>query len=291
VQRPRAFQVAELRALGEKTLRVTMECAGNGRAGMTPRYPSMPWSCGAVGTADWSGVPLSAVLRAARPAREAVEIAFHGADAGFDSGVEHCFARSLRIDEVSDDVLIAWAMNGQPLPPQRRAVLRLVVPGWYGMASVKWLTRIEVLDRPFEGYQQAVGYRYRKHEGDDGTPVRHMRVKSLITPPGIPDWYTRRRLVEQGTVEVEGRAWSGAGVAITKVEFGIDGAWRDAEVEPQSAKFAWQRWRATWRAQPGEHELACRATDAVGAVQPVEPDWNLAGMGNNAVHRVQVTVR
>ncbi len=291
VERPRAYQVPDLRALGEKTLRVTLECAGNGRAGMAPRYPSMPWTCGAVSVAEWTGVPLLRLLDAARPARQAVEIAFHGADAGFDSGVEHRFARSLRVDEVTDDVLVAWAMNGQRLLPQHGAPLRLVVPGWFGMASVKWLERIELLERPFDGYQQAVGYHYRKRQGGGGTPVRHMKVKSLLAPPGVPDWYTRRRLVEKGAVEVQGRAWSGAGVAVTRVELGVDGSWQEAEVEPQTGRFAWQRWRARWEADPGEHELACRATDAGGATQPLEPDWNTAGLGNNAVHRVEVTVR
>jgi DMSO/TMAO reductase YedYZ molybdopterin-dependent catalytic subunit len=291
VERPRAFQVQDLRALGQKTVRVTMECAGNGRAGMAPRYPSMPWTSGAVGTAEWTGVPLSTVLGSTKPKPQAKEIAFHGADAGFDSGVEHRFARSLRIGEIDDDVLVAWAMNGQPLLPQHGAPLRLIVPGWFGMASVKWLERIELLEQPFDGYQQAVGYRYKKQPGEEGTAVRLMKPKALILPPGIPDWYTRRRLVEHGTVEVAGRAWSGAGAAIARVELGVDGAWQDAEVEARGARFAWQRWRAKWQATPGEHELACRATDADGAVQPLEPDWNMGGMGNNAVQRMQVTVR
>ena len=291
VERPRVWQLRDLRALEAKTLRVTMECAGNGRAGMAPRYPSMPWTCGAVGTADWTGVPLAKLLELARPSRRSVEVAFHGADAGFDSGAEHRFARSLRMEEASGDVLVAWAMNGQPLLPQHGAPLRLIVPGWFGMASVKWLERIELLEQAFDGYQQVVGYQYKKQAGEKGEPVRHMKVKSLIAPPGIPDWYTRRRLVEAGTIEVEGRAWSGAGVPIRKVELAVDGAWSDAEVEPPGASFAWQRWRAKWRATAGEHELACRATDANGAVQPLEPDWNLGGMGNNAVQRVPVTVR
>ena len=287
----RRFSLAELRAMPAKTLRVTLECAGNGRAGFSPRYPSMPWLHGAVGTAEWSGVPLRRLLPEIPPGN-AREIAFFGADRGFDSGVEHAFGRSLALEEaMGDDVLVAWAMNGQPLAPQHGAPLRLVVPGWYGMASVKWLERIEVLERAFDGYQQVVGYRYRKRDGDAGSPVRHMKVKSLIVPPGIPDWYTRRRLVEHGTVEVRGRAWSGAGVAIRRVELGIDGAWRDAELEAPSARFAWQRWRARWQATMGEHELACRATDASGAVQPLDPDWNIGGMGNNAVQRIQVTVR
>jgi DMSO/TMAO reductase YedYZ molybdopterin-dependent catalytic subunit len=275
----------------QRTLRVTMECAGNGRAGMTPRYPSMPWTHGAIGTAEWTGIPIRRLLALVKPKSSAVEVAFYGADLGFDSGVEHCFARSLRMDEIGDDVLVAWAMNGQPLLPQHGAPLRLIVPGWFGMASVKWLERIEVLEQPFDGYQQVVGYQYKKQSGGKATPVRHMKVKALMAPPGMPDWYTRRRLVEKGSIEVHGRAWSGAGAAITKVELGVDGAWRDATIEPQGGKFSWQRWRATWEAQPGEHELACRATDAAGEVQPLEPDWNLGGMGNNAVQRLQVTVR
>jgi DMSO/TMAO reductase YedYZ molybdopterin-dependent catalytic subunit len=291
VQRPRAFSAADLRALPQKTVRTTMECAGNGRAGMTPRYPSMPWTSGAVATAEWTGVPLAALLGQVRPVPEAVEVAFHGADLGFDSGVEHHYARSLAMRDATDEVLVAWAMNGQPLLPQHGAPLRVVVPGWYGMASVKWLTRIELLDRPFDGYQQVVGYQYRKAAGGEPVPVRHMKVKSLITPPGIPDWYTRRRLVERGQVELEGRAWSGAGVPVTRVELGVDGAWRDAEVFPPAEKYAWQRWRAVWNAVAGEHELACRATDAAGARQPPEPDWNMGGMGNNAVQRMPVTVR
>jgi DMSO/TMAO reductase YedYZ molybdopterin-dependent catalytic subunit len=287
----RAISLAELKAMPTKSERVTLECAGNGRAGFTPRYPSMPWTHGGVGTADWTGVPLHLLLRNLL-SEKTKEIAFIGADRGFDSGVEHAFGRSLRVEDAArPEVLLAWAMNGQPLAPQHGAPLRLVVPGWFGMASVKWLSRIELLERPFDGYQQVVGYRYTKQRGEAGTPVRHARVKSLIVPPGIPDWYTGRRLVDEGTTEIQGKAWSGAGVTVTRVELGIDGEWRSAEVEPPSGRFAWQRWRAEWKATRGEHELACRATDAAGAVQPLEPDWNVGGMGNNSLHRVQVTVR
>ena len=284
----RQWTLEELQALPHRTVRVTMECAGNGRAGFTPRYPSMPWTHGGVSTAEWTGVPLRAVLDDAR----AQEVVFLGADRGFDSGVEHAFARSLPLQEaMSDDVLLAWAMNGQPLAPQHGAPLRLVVPGWFGMASVKWLARIELLDRTFDGYQQRTGYRYKKREGEDGIPVRHMKVKSLIAPPGIPDWYTGRRLVDAGRVAVEGRAWTGAGLAVNSVQFGVDGEWRDADVEKQDGRFAWQRWHCEWDAKPGEYELACRATDAEGAKQPDGPDWNIGGMGNNALHRMGVTVR
>ena len=285
-----ALSLDDLRSLPQTTVRVTMECAGNGRAGMAPRYPSMPWLHGAVSTAEWTGVPLRELLRKAAVGKAAREVAFLGADRGFDSGVEHHFGRSLDLAE-ADSALVALAMNGAALPPQHGAPLRLVVPGWFGMASVKWLSRITVLEQPFDGYQQVAGYRYTKQRAERGTPVREMKVKSLMAPPGIADWYTRRRLVDAGPVLIEGKAWSGAGVAVSRVEFGRDGEWGDADIDPQGEPYAWQRWRCRWDAVRGEHELACRATDARGAVQPIEPDWNVGGMGNNAVQRVQVTVR
>ncbi len=287
----RHFSLDELKALPHSTVRVTLECAGNGRAGFTPRYPSMPWMHGGVGTAEWTGAPLHCLLKNL-VSEKTREIAFLGADHGFDSGVEHPFGRSLSVeDALRPEVLLAWAMNGQPLAPQHGAPLRLVVPGWFGMASVKWLARIEPLERPFDGYQQVVGYRYTRQRGEAGTPVRHARVKSLMSPPGIPDWYTGRRLVSEGSIEIRGRAWSGNGAAITRVELGVDGEWGPAEVETGGERFAWQRWRARWQASRGEHELACRATDETGAIQPLAHEWNVGGMGNNSVQRVQVTVR
>jgi DMSO/TMAO reductase YedYZ molybdopterin-dependent catalytic subunit len=286
----REMSLAELKAMPPRTVRVTLECAGNGRAGFARRYPSMPWTQGGVGTAEWRGTSLRNVL--GKVPEGVKEIAFIGADRGFDSGVEHNFGRSLAVEEaMREEVLLAWAMNGEPLAPQHGAPLRLVVPGWFGMASVKWLSRIELLERPFDGYQQVVGYRYTQQRGEAGTPVRHAKVKSLMAPPGIADWYSGRRLVERGEVAIEGRAWSGAGAAVTRVELGVDGEWRAAEVEAPRERFVWQRWRASWDAAPGEHELACRAADAAGAVQPLEADWNVGGMGNNSVQRVRVTVR
>ncbi len=282
----------EIRALPARTTRVTLECAGNGRAGMSPRYPSMPWIHGAIGTADWTGVPLRAVLERAGMRDGPGEVAFIGADHGFDAGVEHDYGRSLaRAEALRDEVLVAWAMNGQPLLPQHGAPLRLVVPGWYGMASVKWLSRIEVLAGAYDGFQQAVGYHYRKVKGEKGVPIRHMKVRALMVPPGMPDYFTRRRLVERGTHAIAGRAWSGNGVEIVRVELSVDGTWRDAELGAWEKGYAWRSWQCDWPAEPGERVLACRATDALGHVQPLEPDWNLAGMGNNAVQAVAVTVR
>ena len=280
----------DIRRLPARTLRVTMECAGNGRAQLSPRYPSVPWLEEGVSTADWSGVPLSELLRMARLREQATEIVFHGADRGVDGGVEHHFARSLsREHALSDEVLVAYAMNGAPLPPQHGAPLRLVVPRWYGMASVKWLTSIEAIDQPFDGLQQARSYHFRREAGQKGEPCTLMRVNSLLAPPGIPDFYTRRRVVKAGTVAIAGRAWSGA-AAIEKVEFAVDGRWQAADVAKERQPYSWVRWDVQWNAPPGEYELACRASDAAGNVQPLEPPWDLTGFGNNAVQRIRVTV-
>ena len=181
--------VEELKSLPARTLRVTMECAGNGRAQLSPRYPSVPWLEEGVSTAEWTGVPLAPLLARAGLRREAKDIVFRGADRGFDRGVEHEFARSLPPTQaMRDDVLLAYAMNGAPLPPQHGAPLRLVVPRWYGMASVKWLHSIEALDRPFEGLQQASSYHFRRSPAEKGEPCTLMRVNSLLVPPGIPDF-------------------------------------------------------------------------------------------------------
>jgi DMSO/TMAO reductase YedYZ molybdopterin-dependent catalytic subunit len=288
VGKPGSFSVSELKALPAKTLRVTMECAGNGRGQLAPRYPSVPWLEEGVSTADWTGVPLRDLLELRE---EATEVVFHGADRGVDAGVEHHFARSLsRAQALSGEVLVAYAMNGAPLPPQHGAPLRLVVPRWYGMASVKWLRAIEAIDRPFDGHQQARSYHFRRAPGEKGEPCTLMRVNSLMAPPGIPDFYTRRRIVEAGPVEIVGRAWSGA-APVERVEFGVDGHWTAAVVAPERRAHSWKPWKLTWHAMPGVHELACRATDAAGNTQPLEPPWDLSGFGNNGVQRIHVTVR
>jgi DMSO/TMAO reductase YedYZ molybdopterin-dependent catalytic subunit len=292
VGKPGGLSLDAITRLPARTLRVTLECAGNGRATLTPRYPSMPWSYEAVATAEWTGTPLRHVLDWAGLLDDAVEIAFIGADRGFDRGHEHNYGRSLRRDAaLGEDVLVVWAMNNAPLLPQHGYPLRLVVPGWYGMASVKWLNRIEALAQPYEGFQQVSTYMYRAVPGGPTTPVMHMRVKSLMVPPGIPDFYSRIRMVDAGTIQVFGRAWSGAGVPVTRVEFGADGKWQDAELDPSNGKYAWRGWRATWEAEPGDHELSCRATDATGEVQPLDQRWDTGGFGNNAVQRLAVTVR
>jgi sulfane dehydrogenase subunit SoxC len=291
VEKTLSLGLEEIKSLPAKTLRVTMECAGNGRGQLSPRYPSVPWLEEGVSTADWTGVALAELLRKAGLRQNVTELVFHGADRGIDAGVEHNFARSLALEQaLRGEVLVAYAMNGAPLPPQHGAPLRLIVPRWYGMASVKWLQAIEAVDRPFDGLQQARSYHFRRSAGEKGEPCTLMRVNSAMAPPGIPDFYTRKRVVDAGEVAIAGRAWSGA-APIARVELGVDGTWHEVTLEEAHGSYIWQGWRTIWRATEGEHELACRATDARGNMQPLEPPWDLSGFGNNGVQRIQLTVR
>jgi DMSO/TMAO reductase YedYZ molybdopterin-dependent catalytic subunit len=293
VDRPLTLSLGDLRARQAITQTVTFECAGNGRALLDPRPLSQPWLLEAVGTGSWTGVPLAALLAEAGVSDGAVEVLFTGLDRGVEGEVEQAYQRSLPLaDALGDDVLLAWDLNGGPLPPQHGYPLRLVVPGWYGMTNVKWLSEITVLETPFTGYQNARGYRLRQDAEEDGVPVSRMVVRSLMVPPGIPDFATRRRFAPLATQTIEGRAWSGVG-GVESVEVSTDGGrtWDLAELGPDRGPNEWRGWTFEWSpAAVGDHELCCRATDSTGARQPDEPPWNLGGYANNAVQRVPVEV-
>jgi DMSO/TMAO reductase YedYZ molybdopterin-dependent catalytic subunit len=291
VRSPLTLSLEDVRSRPARTLTVTMECAGNGRALLQPRPVSQPWLVEAIGTAEWTGTPLASVLRDAGLLDGTMEIVFTGADHGIQGDVEQDYQRSLSPDEaMREDVLLAYEMNGRPLEPQHGAPLRLLVPGWYGMTSVKWLTRITATTRPFDGYQMRGSYVYQSSPDEPGEPVQRMRVRALMLPPGYPEFATRRRFVTAGRVLLEGRAWRGSG-AITRVEVGVDGEWRDATLGPDAGEYAWRGWSFAWDARPGDHVLSCRATDAAGDVQPEQAEWNWGGFGNNSVQTVDVTVR
>ncbi|MFJ5775301.1 sulfite oxidase [Streptomyces sp. NPDC093094] len=293
VHRSLSLSPARLRGYPAVTARVTLECAGNGRALLTPRPVSQPWLVEAAGTADWTGVPLRVLLDEAGVRSDAVDVVFTGADHGVERGKEQDYRRSLPLGVATGDdpeVLVAYAMNGMPLPPQHGSPLRLVVPGWYGMAHVKWLREITVADTPFTGFQQSVAYRIRQEPGDEGEPVTRIAPRALMVPPGFPDFMSRTRFVAPGTVTLEGRAWSGR-APVTGVEVSTDdgATWQPAGLEPEHGhRWAWRRWSHTWTAVPGEHVLCARARDAAGNVQPVEQAWNRGGFANNAVQRVPV---
>jgi DMSO/TMAO reductase YedYZ molybdopterin-dependent catalytic subunit len=293
VDAPLTLHVDTLRSLPTATVRVTMECAGNGRALLTPRPVSQPWLVEAVGTAEWTGTPLRHLLAEAGLRRSAVDVVFTGADHGVERGVEQDYQRALPVGIATGDepvVVVAHEMNGAPLPPQHGYPLRLVVPGWYGMAHVKWLRRITVIDHPFDGFQQTVAYRLRQHADEVGEPVERIQPRALLVPPGFPDFMSRIRVVSLGPLRLEGRAWSGV-APIRAVDLTVDGGrtWQETEVEPPHGhRWAWRRWETTWVATPGRHVLGARATDEDGNTQPLDQPWNRGGFANNLVQRVPV---
>ncbi len=293
VESVRTFDLAALRALPAHEVVATMECAGNGRVRLRPHVVSQPWLQEAVGTGRWRGVRVRDVLAAAGVSPSAVEVLFTGLDRGLEHGEEQSFARSLGLEAALDgDTLLAYDLNGAPLPPQHGFPLRLLVPGWYGMTNVKWLERITLLAEPFTGPQQLQSYRLRQSEDEPGEPLSRMLPRALLVPPGIPEFMTRERTVTAGTHLLEGRAWSGH-APIASVEVSDDGgaSWWPAAVEPaELGAYAWVRFTAEWNAEPGRRVLACRARDASGLVQPDAGAWNLGGYANNGVQRIAVDV-
>jgi sulfane dehydrogenase subunit SoxC len=290
VERPLSLSLDELRARERVAEPITFECAGNGRALLEPRPVSQPWLTEAVGTAEWAGAALRPLLDDAGPVPGATEVLFSALDRGVEGGVPQWYERSLPIGE-AELGLLAYEMNGAPLPPQHGYPLRLVVPGWYGMQNVKWLTRITVLEEPFTGFQNAVGYRMYSPDGVPGEPITRMQPRSLMVPPGVPEFMTRERRLEPGPVTLTGRAWSGR-AEIERVEVSTDGGdtFAAAELDAPLGPHAWRGWRFDWDAPVGEHVLRSRATDAAGNTQPLEPPWNLKGYANNASERIRVVV-
>jgi sulfane dehydrogenase subunit SoxC len=292
VERPLTLRVADLEARPRVTRRVTMECAGNGRGLLHPRPLSQPWLQEAIGTAEWTGTPLAGILEEASSRPGAIDVVFTGADAGMEANQVQRYQRSMKLGEaLRDDILLAYQMNGEDLPPQHGGPVRLIVPGWYGMASVKWLVSINVTDRPFDGHYMVGTYRYSKLKGELGEPVTHQRVRALMIPPGIPDFFTRTRLVEAGLVKLEGRAWAGRrGVGRVEISTDAGKSFADARLEPPNDPCCWQAWSFDWDARPGRTTLIVRGTDSEGEAQPLETFWTYRGLGNNVAQRVEVVV-
>lgn len=286
-----SLNLEDIKKRPKVTMPVTMECAGNGRAYMYPRPINQPWMHEAVSTAEWTGTPLKPILEEAGLSDRAVEVLFTGRDRGIQGEEDQYYQRSLRMEDVMrDEVLLAYEMNGAPLEIQHGFPLRLMVPGWYGMTSVKWLDRIEVIDKPFRGYQMLF-YVDSKGEDDPGTPIETIRVRALMVPPGIQIFPALERQVEAGSVTLTGRAWAGRN-QITRVEVSTDdgATWNDATLEEPVGEWAWRGWNFEWDAKPGKHVLMCRATDSAGNVQPTEQVWTYYGVGNNGVARTEVNV-
>jgi DMSO/TMAO reductase YedYZ molybdopterin-dependent catalytic subunit len=298
VSEPITLTVDDITAMPAHERAVTLECAGNGRLEMRPLPTGEPWGDYAVSTARWKGAFLHEVLAQARPAPDAVDVRFEGADHGAyhlhpvlaDTNRDDLrFERALPLAHAVDpaaEILIAYEMNGAPLGADHGAPFRIIVPHWYAVASVKWLQRIVVMTEPFAGEFQTGHYIYewpdRPHE-----PVALMRVRARITDPAPG------AVIEAGTYTVRGKAWSGTG-PITRVEVALtgEGEWLQADLQPPTGPYHWQDWSFQWEsAAPGRHTLRARATDAAGNVQPDIPPWNRLGYGNNAVEVIYVDVR
>jgi DMSO/TMAO reductase YedYZ molybdopterin-dependent catalytic subunit len=287
VAHPFEVSLEELRALPHHTVTLTLECAGNGRTLMDPLPPGVRWGLGAVSTVRFTGTPLAALLERAGLRPETVEVVFTGADRGeVAPGRTEPFARSLTVEQaLHPDTLLAWALNGEPLTPDHGHPLRLVVPGMYGMASVKWLHHVEAVSHPFDGYYQD-HYRYEAPGEEDAPLVTRMRVRALIVTPADGAQV-------DGPMEVRGIAWSGE-APVARVEVSGDGgeSWAEAELKPAASAYVAARWRLRWTPPAaGAYTLLARATDAAGNTQPLEPPPNVRGYGNNSVQRVRVTVR
>jgi DMSO/TMAO reductase YedYZ molybdopterin-dependent catalytic subunit len=287
-----SLSLDEIKQRPAQTLTVTMECAGNGRAQYTPRPISQPWLLEAIGTAQWTGTPLYGILQEAGLMPDTAEIVFTGLDRGVEDEQLQSYQRSLKLSEATrPEVLLAYAMNGEPLQPQHGFPLRLLVPGWYGMTSVKWLDRIEAVTQPFHGFQMEHAYRYEQAVDAPGEPVTLLRGRALMIPPGIPDFLTRTRLVQTGVVALTGRAWAGR-LRIARVEVSLDGGstWSEAQLGEALSPYAWIAWSFVWQARSGRYTLCVRATDSQGQVQPDGQQWNAGGYANNSFQRVDVLV-
>jgi DMSO/TMAO reductase YedYZ molybdopterin-dependent catalytic subunit len=279
VENPFAINYEQLLKFESVTIPVTLECAGNNRSFLEPKVKGVQWGLGAVGTAEWTGVPLSSLLNRARVKANACEVVLEGADGGMledpkgPPGKLH-FARSIPLEKARTDVLLAYKMNGNDLPPQNGFPVRAIVPGWYAVASIKWLQRIIVTDQPFSGYYQTIDYAYwkRRAEEPELAPVTELQIKAEIAKPAEGE-----TVPANSSVRVYGAAWTSDG-EITKVEVSTNGGatWTDANLLGESKSNAWRLWEFNWQtpAAPEKQTLIARATDSLGRTQPVlrDPD-------------------
>ena len=281
-------------AFRERTVTATLQCAGNRRAGLIAIHDipgEAPWGPGATGTATWTGVALADVLALAGPLRDAAEVGFEGADESTETRPVQRFGGSIPLDKASrSEVLLAWGMNHEPLAPVHGAPLRVVVPGYIGARSVKWLERIELRADPWPGYFQHVAYRLLAPDERPGPgvgmPLGLVALNSDVLSPRDGETVTA------GPVEVRGYAFAGGDRYVGRVDVSTDGgaSWQQAELLEDLGRWAWRHWRITLHLLPGEHELLVRAWDSSAATQPDDEAglWNPKGYVNNARPRIRV---
>jgi sulfite oxidase len=295
VERELSLSLSTLReALTEREVTATLQCAGNRRAGLMAIRDlpgQQPWGPGATGTAVWTGVALADVLALARPLPTGAHVGFEGADVCDGAAPGERFGGSIPLSKACrPEVLLAWAMNGEPLAPVHGAPLRVVVPGYVGARSVKWLQRIELREQPWQGYFQHVAYRLLPEDGTPGPgagmPLGLVALNAAVLSPA--DGAT----VPAGTVEVRGYAFAGGERDVARVDVSLDGgaSWAQAELLEDLGRWAWRLWRITLDLTPGDHEVLVRAWDTSAATQPEDEGalWNPGGYANNARPRVRL---
>jgi sulfite oxidase len=295
VERELELSLATLReAFREREVTATLQCAGNRRAGLVAIRDipgEAPWGPGATGTATWTGVALADVIGLAGPLPGAAHAGFDGADMCPEAKPAQRFGGSIPLDKARrPEVLLAWGMNGAPLEPVHGAPLRVVVPGYIGARSVKWLERIELRSRPWQGYFQHVVYRLLPEDGTvgpgAGMPLGLVALNADVLSPA--DGAT----VPAGSIEVRGYAFAGGERHVARVDVSLDGAasWRQAELLDDLGPWAWRHWRIAVELERGEHEIVVRAWDSSAATQPEDEAalWNPKGYVNNARPRVRV---
>jgi len=295
VEAPFELSYDELLAMESRTIAATLECAGNNRLFLEPKVKGVQWGLGAVGNASWTGVPLSAVLDRAKVRSGAIEVVLEGADEGeVDKAPQPSgkisFSRSLPLGKAFDDVMLACEMNGEKLTAAHGFPLRAIVPGWYAMASVKWLQRLIVTAKPFNGYYQSLDYSFWDRSGPLPVlaPLTEQQIKAEIAQPE-----NGATVPAAATVRVHGAAWS-SDAEITKVEISVDAgeSWQSARLLGDSVTNAWRLWEFEWRtpAIAGKQTLRARATDSRGRIQPLERDTERGTYMINHVLPIEVEV-
>ncbi len=295
VEKPFEIDYDELTKLAWRKVPVTLECAGNSRNFLEPKVKGVQWGLGAVGNAAWTGVPLPILLDRAKVKPTAREVILEGADRGKledpkSPAGDLNFARSIPLEK-ANDVLLAYKMNDVGLPPEHGFPLRAIVPSWYAMASIKWLQRIIVTDRPFNGYYQTLDYAFWKRRGDNAelVPLSEMQIKAEIAQPSEGE-----TVPANSNVRVHGAAWTSNG-EITKVEISSDdeATWNEAKLLGESKPDAWRLWEWSWKTptRSGKATLTARATDSNGQTQPTERDPNRGTYMINHLLPITVEVR
>jgi sulfite oxidase len=291
VHRPMVFSLQDLLSLPSKEIAMVMECAGNKRAFFEPKVFGEQWEMGAMSQGVWKGVPLAELLKYTGVTFRVREVVFEGHDYGYriDLNGEYRFARSLPIDKaIHPDTIIAYEYNGKPIPFKHGYPIRLIVPQWYGMASVKWLRKITLIANTFNGPFQAIDYMYYPKDNDIGkTPVTRINVNSTILQP-----HDLAQL-DTGIHTVFGIAWTGMGT-ISEVEISLDqgGTWEKTQLyQDLNSMYGWTYWSYKWYAEKkGEYVLMARAKDTYGRMQPSNAFWNRKGYGFNAISSVRVKI-